>query len=76
MRKLLFVVIGFIFLFSLSVSISFAEKKENPDVFNFGFLSSLSGTFAGVAETQKKAFILAVEEINENSRGGFGSTGD
>jgi len=65
MRKLLFVVIGFIFLFSLSVSISFAEKKENPDVFNFGFLSSLSGTFAGVAETQKKAFILAVEEINE-----------
>lgn len=29
-----------------------------------GFMSSLSGTFAGVAETQRKAFIYAVETVN------------
>ncbi len=34
-----------------------------------GFMSSLSGTFAGVAETQRKAFIYAVETVN--ARGGL-----
>ena len=34
-----------------------------------GFMSSLSGTFAGVAETQRKAFIYAVENVN--AKGGL-----
>ncbi len=44
-------------------------ESEEPEVFNFGFLSSLSGTFAGVAETQRKSFVLAIEEVN--ARGGL-----
>ena len=31
----------------------------------FGFMTSLSGTFAGVGETQRKAYIYAVERQNE-----------
>ena len=46
-----------------------AQQEENPEIFNFGFLSSLSGTFAGVAATQEKSFVLAVEQVN--ARGGL-----
>lgn len=69
MRKGLLLVFALLFLFTFSFSMVFAEKGEQPDVFKIGFLSSLSGTFAGVAETQKKAFILAVEEVN--AKGGL-----
>lgn len=40
------------------------KEAEKPAAFKIGFASSLSGTFAGVAETQRKAFLLAVDEIN------------
>ncbi len=38
---------------------------KDPDVYKLGFLSSLSGSFAGVAETQRKAVLLAADEINK-----------
>ena len=38
---------------------------KDPEVFKLGFMTSLSGPFAAVAETQKKCTILAVEEINK-----------
>jgi len=38
---------------------------KDPDVFKIGFMSSLSGPFAGVAETQRKAVLLAADEINK-----------
>jgi len=42
-----------------------AVSAKDPQVFKLGFMTSLSGTFAAVAETQKKCTILAVEEINK-----------
>jgi hypothetical protein len=42
---------------------------DNPKVFKLGFMTSLSGTFAAHAETQKRAVLLAVDEIN--ARGGL-----
>ncbi len=60
-----------ILIFSLALLLTAAvlfgggkKETENPSVFKIGFSSSLSGTFAGVAETQRKSFVLAVEEIN------------
>ncbi len=47
--------------------ISFAA--ENPKVFKLGFITSLSGTFAAVGETQKMGVLLAVDQIN--ARGGL-----
>ncbi|MBN2323466.1 MAG: ABC transporter substrate-binding protein [Spirochaetes bacterium] len=47
----------------------FAEREKQPDVFKFGFMSSLSGAFAAVAETQKEGALLVVEQIN--ARGGL-----
>ncbi len=38
------------------------EKK--PSEATVGFITSLTGTFAGVAETQRRAFIYAVEHVN------------
>jgi ABC-type branched-subunit amino acid transport system substrate-binding protein len=69
MKRILVLVFALLLVFSFSVTSLFADKEEKPDVFKIGFLSSLSGTFAGVAETQKKAFILAVEEVN--AKGGL-----
>ncbi len=51
----------------LSVSGIYAGGKkeaENPTEFKMGFMTSLSGMFAAVGETQKKGAILAAEEIN------------
>jgi len=38
---------------------------DEPKVFKLGFMTSLSGTFAVVGETQKAGTLLAVEEINK-----------
>ena len=40
------------------------EKNEGPSEIKIGFISSLSGTFAGVAEAQRRAFIYGVEKTN------------
>ncbi len=44
-----------------------ACSKKEPKITEatVGFMSSLSGTFAGVAETQRKAYVYAIEAINE-----------
>ncbi len=42
------------------------EEMEQPDEFVLGFMSSLSGPFAPVAETQRMGTQLAVEQINED----------
>ncbi|GAB4374579.1 MAG: urea ABC transporter substrate-binding protein [Spirochaetales bacterium] len=41
------------------------ESSEGPKVYKLGVMTSLSGTFAAVAETQKKAILLAVEQKNQ-----------
>ncbi|MDR1316719.1 MAG: ABC transporter substrate-binding protein [Spirochaetales bacterium] len=40
------------------------EKEQNPSEVKIGFMSSLTGTFAGVAEAQRRAFIYGVEKVN------------
>jgi ABC-type branched-subunit amino acid transport system substrate-binding protein len=40
------------------------EKEENPSEVKIGFISSMTGTFAGVAEAQRRAFIYGVEKVN------------
>jgi branched-chain amino acid transport system substrate-binding protein len=46
-----------------------AGAAPNPTEFKLGFMTSLSGAFAVLAETQRKGTLLAVAEINE--RGGL-----
>ncbi len=46
-----------------------AAGAQNPKEFKLGFMTSLSGTFAVMAETQRKGTLLAVSEVNE--RGGL-----
>ncbi|MFA5513870.1 MAG: ABC transporter substrate-binding protein [Sphaerochaetaceae bacterium] len=40
-------------------------QKENPTEFKLGFMTSFSGTFAAVAETQRMGVNLAVKEVND-----------
>lgn len=40
-------------------------QKENPTEFKLGFMTSFSGTFAAVAETQRMGVNLAVKEFND-----------
>ena len=46
-----------------------SSAADNPKEFKLGFITSLSGTFAAVAETQKKGVLLAVDQIN--AKGGL-----
>ena len=66
--------ICFLLLFMLTLNIAniYAGGKkeaENPAEFKLGFMTSLSGMFAAVGETQKKGTLLAAEEIN--AKGGL-----
>lgn len=40
-------------------------KEEQPKVFKLGFISGLSGPLAHAAETQRKAILLLVDQINK-----------
>lgn len=62
-KSIMFLMISLLIIPCVSVA------AENPKVFKLGFLSSLSGTFAAVADTQRKGVLLAVEQIN--ARGGL-----
>jgi len=68
LRKLMIVMVV-LSLVVLSAALAFAEKGKKPEEFKLGFMSSLSGTFAAVAETQKQGVLLAVDQINK--RGGL-----
>jgi len=50
-----------VFAFSLVFQVAAAG---NPTEFKLGFMTSLSGSFAVLAETQRKGTLLAVEEAN------------
>ncbi|MDX9799735.1 MAG: ABC transporter substrate-binding protein [Spirochaetia bacterium] len=57
-------------LFSVfSVSAGGAKEDSKPAEFKMGFMTSLSGSFAAVGETQKKGTLLAAEEVN--AKGGL-----
>jgi len=60
-----------VLLFSAVFNLSAGGKKEaeKPTEFKMGFMTSLSGTFAAVGETQKMGTLLAAEEIN--AKGGL-----
>ncbi|MDC7227666.1 MAG: ABC transporter substrate-binding protein [Spirochaetales bacterium] len=45
------------------------QEASNPEEYKLGFMSSLSGIFAAVAETQKMGMILAADEFN--AKGGL-----
>ena len=45
------------------------SAQEKPSVYKLGFMTSLSGTFAAVSETQKKAILLMADQVN--ARGGL-----
>ncbi|HAK47543.1 MAG TPA: hypothetical protein DCO79_16680 [Spirochaeta sp.] len=49
----------------IAVSANGEQEAANPEEYQLGFMSSLSGIFAAVAETQKMGMILAVEQFNE-----------
>lgn len=60
----------FILLVTLCFSVGAAgQKEEQPTEFKLGFMSSLTGTFAAVAETQKMGALLAADQVN--ARGGL-----
>ncbi|PKL74341.1 MAG: hypothetical protein CVV27_21005, partial [Candidatus Melainabacteria bacterium HGW-Melainabacteria-1] len=52
-------------LFGTSVAMAAPQPKE----FKLGFITSLSGQFAAVGETQRKGTQLAVDQVN--ARGGL-----
>jgi len=59
------IIVSLLFL-TLCADVSLAKQ---PKVFKLGFMTSFSGVFAAVAETQKKGVLLAVDQINR--RGGL-----
>jgi len=56
-------------LLTIALSSWSVLAAENPKTFKMGFMSSLSGTFAAVSETQRKGVLLAVEQ--KNAAGGL-----
>jgi branched-chain amino acid transport system substrate-binding protein len=67
MKKCIF--LSTILLACLILNPVISPAADNPKVYKLGFITSLSGTFAAVAETQKKGVLLAVDQIN--ARGGL-----
>jgi branched-chain amino acid transport system substrate-binding protein len=67
MRKNIFLSIILFSCLILNPVISAAA--ENPKVFKLGFITSLSGTFAAVGETQRMGVLLAVDQTN--AKGGL-----
>jgi branched-chain amino acid transport system substrate-binding protein len=63
MRRVALSVTTIIFALSLVFQ---AGAAGNPTEFKLGFMTSLSGAFAVLAETQRKGTLLAVEEANED----------
>lgn len=64
MKKLCTFVMIFAILLMFSTDPALAEEKQ-PKVFKLGFITGLSGAMAHAAETQRKAVVLLVEQINK-----------
>ena len=73
MKRRLFALSALMFalllVFQVSAGGGAEAKTDQPTEFRLGFMTSLSGAFAVLAETQRKGVELAVAEINE--RGGL-----
>jgi branched-chain amino acid transport system substrate-binding protein len=67
MKKYLLLIL--ILLACLILNPIILSAQENPKVYKMGFITSLSGTFAAVAETQRKGALLAVDQVN--AKGGL-----
>ena len=63
------ILLSSILLACLVLNPVFSSAADNPKVFKLGFITSLSGTFAAVGETQKKGVVLAADQIN--AKGGL-----
>jgi ABC-type branched-subunit amino acid transport system substrate-binding protein len=63
MKKFMMVLGGFVVLLAFGFNVAMA-KEAQPKVFKLGFISSLSGPLAHAAETQRKAVVLFVEQVN------------
>jgi branched-chain amino acid transport system substrate-binding protein len=68
MKKVIRLVVISMILFAMVTPVWAQGQTEqgNPEEFVLGFMSSLSGSFAAVAETQQKGVELAVAQVNEN----------
>lgn len=64
MKRTVIAVLLLSMLLSFPLSASGAQEAKKPEVYKLGFMSSLSGTMAAVAETQRRALLLAVEQKN------------
>ena len=55
----------YVIVFALVIALcSNVSQAAQPKVFKLGFMTSFSGVFAAVAETQKKGVLLKVDQIN------------
>ena len=70
-KKILSILIGVVFgaVLLMPAAASGTQEEAQPEEFIVGFMSSLSGPFAAVAETQKMGTELAVKQVND--RGGL-----
>ena len=67
MKRLTVAVLCVLLVFALAQTVFAAgakQKEDNPSEVKIGFMSSLTGNFAAVAETQRRAFIYGVEKVN------------
>src|SRR5512138_1615040 len=73
MKRRVFVVfavlLALVLVFQVNASGGQENKAAKPAEFKLGFMTSLSGAFAVLAETQRKGTELAVAEVN--GRGGL-----
>ena len=55
-------IVGILLMLAPTLSLA---KEEQPKVFKLGFITGLSGALAHAAETQRKAIVLLVDQINK-----------
>jgi ABC-type branched-subunit amino acid transport system substrate-binding protein len=66
MKRRSFLWVGFL---AVAVTATGAWAQEKATVYKLGYMSSLSGPFAAVSETQKRGVLLAVDQVN--AKGGL-----
>ncbi len=69
MKKSIGLVLLALCILAVQLPASGEKEAKQAEVYKLGFMSSMSGTFAAVAETQRKGVLLAVEQ--KNRQGGL-----
>ena len=69
MMKRLFIFVMIFMAFVMFTTNTALAKEKQPKVFKLGFITGLSGALAHAAETQRKAVVLLVEQVN--AKGGL-----